>query len=116
MTESNTGITHEKAVVACLIANTGAITYQIGLLKTDMFSSRKPGFIYKAIAKLLEQVERSNYNLIDRATQEITQKGYQVRMVNYKWAITIQQTHPTLSITVQKYTSKSEKREVNASS
>lgn len=35
MTESNTGITHEKVVVACLIANTEAITYRIGLLKTE---------------------------------------------------------------------------------
>ena len=116
MIEKNTGITHEKAVVACLLANTEAITNVIGFLKADMFSSRELGFIYKAIVHLFEQGKRTNYNLIDRATQEITQKGYQVRMVNYKWAITIQQTHPTLSITVQKYTSKSEKREVNASS
>ena len=70
MTESNTGITHEKVVVACLIANTEAITYRIGLLKTDMFSSRKPGFIYKAIVNLFEQGERPNYNLIDRTMQE----------------------------------------------
>ncbi|MFV0271695.1 MAG: DnaB-like helicase N-terminal domain-containing protein [Macellibacteroides fermentans] len=83
MTESNTGITHEKAVVACLIANNETITYLIGFLKTYMFSSRKPGFIYKDITNLFEQVERSNYNLIDRTTQKITKKGYQVRLVNY---------------------------------
>ena len=39
-------------------------------MKTDMFSSRKPGFIYKAIVNLFEQGERPNYNLIDRTMQE----------------------------------------------
>ena len=52
MIEKNTGITHEKAVVACLLANTEAITNVIGFLKADMFSSRELGFIYKAIVHL----------------------------------------------------------------
>ena len=70
MIEKNTGITHEKAVVACLLANTEAITNVIGFLKADMFSSRELGFIYKAIVHLFEQGKRTNYNLIDRTMQE----------------------------------------------
>ena len=71
MIEKNTGITHEKAVVACLLANTEAITNVIGFLKADMFSSRELGFIYKAIVQLFEQGKRTNYNLIDRTMQEM---------------------------------------------
>lgn len=71
MIEKNTGITHEKAVVACLLANTEAITNVIGFLKADMFSSRELGFIYKAIVHLFEQGKRTNYNLIDRTMQEM---------------------------------------------